>query len=85
MEFCAEVKDGCSLGLLIQIPFDVYARYGTRRLKVWVEIRGLRFSAVFQRIGRPEYVMVFKKEVIEALNLQPGERVAVKAWVRTVR
>ncbi len=83
MEFCAEVKDGCSLGLFVQLPFDVYVLYGTHRQKVWAELNGLRFPAVLQRVGRPEYVLVFRSEVRKALKLKAGEQVHIRLEVRS--
>lgn len=82
MFFKATIQDGCSIGLYLKIPFDVYARYGCYRLKVWVEIENLRFPAVFQRVGRPEYVLVFRKEIREALGLKTGQQVRVRFELR---
>ncbi len=83
MEFCAEVKDGCSLGLFVRLPFDVYARYGTHRQKVWVELKGLRFPAVLQRVGRPEYVLVFRREIRDDLQLEVGECLHISLQARS--
>ena len=66
----------------IEIPFDVYARYGKRRVAVHAEFDGCPYDGQLVRMGTPGHIIGIRKDIRAKIGKQPGDTLHVALWER---
>ena len=75
--FKATIKDGCSLGAFIKIPFDIEKEFGKKRIKVKGTMDDISFSGVICYVIPFGFIIVIKNTLLEKVNKQVKEELTV--------
>ena len=76
-EFKATIKDGCSLGAFIKIPFDIEKEFGKKRIKIKGTMDDISFSGVICYVIPFGYIIVVKNTLLEKMNKQVNDKLIV--------
>lgn len=76
-EFKATIKDGCSLGAFIKVPFDIEKEFGKKRIKVKGTIDDISFSGIICYIIPFGHIIVIKNTLLEKLAKQVNDELIV--------
>ncbi|MDY5968391.1 MAG: DUF1905 domain-containing protein [Bacteroidales bacterium] len=69
----ADDMDAC----WVEVPVDIYAKYGKKRLKVHATFDGHPYDGLVCRMGTPYYLIGIRKEIRKAIGKQKGDIVDV--------
>jgi hypothetical protein len=80
MRFKAVIRDagGGSGGAFVDVPFDVEAAYGRKRVKVRATIDGEPYRGSVVRMGGPGHMLPVLKHIRAKIGKRPGDRVAIE-------
>jgi len=81
-EFQTTIKDGCSLGAFVPVPFDIERAFGKNRVKVVGSIDGLPFKGIICKVIPFGQIIVLHNSLLKALEKQEEENVFIKLDVR---
>ncbi len=76
-EFSAEIRPSGSGGAYIEIPFDVEAAFGKKRVPVKATFDGVDYRGLVTRMGGPHHILIVVKEIRERTGKQAGDRIRV--------
>ena len=76
-KFQAKIKDGCSLGAFIKVPFDIEKEYGQKRIKVSGTVDEISFSGVICYVIPFGYIIVLKNTLLKKMNKQVNDELIV--------
>lgn len=84
--FEAEIigADNGTGGTYVEIPFDVEARYGAKRVKVQATFDGIPYRGSLVRMGSNCHILGMLKSIREQLGKGVGDRVSVTVQQDTV-
>lgn len=77
IEFWAVIEDAGGGGMFVEVPFDVEATFGKKRVKVKATIDGVPYRGSLVRMGRPCHMLVVLKEIRDKIGKRPGDQVHV--------
>jgi len=77
IEFWAVIEDAGGGGMFVEVPFDVEATFGKKRVKVKATIDGVPYRGSLVRMGRPCHMLVVPKEIRDKIGKRPGDQVHV--------
>ena len=77
IEFWAVIEDAGGGGTFVEVPFDVEATFGKKRVKVKATIDGVPYRGSLVRMGRPCHMLVVLKEIRDKIGKRPGDQVHV--------
>ena len=77
IEFWAVIEDAGGGGTFVEVPFDVEATFGKKRVKVKATIEGVPYRGSLVRMGRPCHMLVVLKEIRDKIGKRPGDQVHV--------
>ena len=83
MNFKTTIKDGCSLGAYISVPFDAEKEFGKKRVKIKGEIDGVYFEGIICSIIPFGNIIVLKNNILKNISKQIGEGVYVDLMEKT--
>ena len=77
-EFESIIKDGCTLGGYIPIPFDVEEEYGQKRVKVLATLDGKITKGVLSKVPPLGYILILGNDILKEIRKNHGDQVQVK-------
>ncbi len=77
-EFETAIKDGCSLGLFVTVPFDVEKEFGEKRVKITGTADGVPFKGVICNVIPFGNIIALKNNLLIEVGKQVGENVSVR-------
>jgi len=77
IEFDAIIEDAGGGGMFVEVPFDVEAAFGKKRVKVKATIDGVPYRGSLVRMGKPRHTLGVLKEIREKIGKGPGDQVHV--------
>jgi hypothetical protein len=78
IEFTAVLKKHQGIdATYVEIPFDVEAVFGKRKVKVRALINGVQYDSSLAKMGMPCYFLGIPQEIRKAINKMPGETVSL--------
>jgi len=77
-EFQTPIKDGCSLGLFVAVPFDVEKEFGKKWVKIIGTADGVQFKGVICNVIPLGNIIALKKNLLREVGKQVGENVSVR-------
>jgi len=77
IEFAAIIQDAGGGGTFVEVPFDVEAAFGRKRVKVKATIDGVPYRGSLVRMGKPCHIVGVLKEIREKIGKGPGDQVHV--------
>lgn len=78
--FEAVILDPGGPGAYVEIPFDVEAAFGKKRVKICAEIEGQPYRGSIQRMGGERHILIIVKEIREKISKQIGDSVHITIW-----
>lgn len=69
----ADDMDAC----WVEVPIDIHAKYGKKRLKVHATFDGYPYDGLVCRMGTPYYMIGLRKDIRKAIGKQKGDVVDV--------
>ena len=76
------LRDDGSNGHYLLVPFDVKAQWNQARPAVWAQFAGrVTYRGTLVKYGRPQHMLLIRKEIWEFLGLTSGESVNVAVWL----
>lgn len=81
--FEAEILASDGGGAYVEVPFDVEAVFGRKRVPVKATFDGVPYRGTLVRMGGPAHILIILKEIRERIGKQPGDRVAVTVELDT--
>jgi len=75
--FEAEILASDGGGAYVEIPFDVEAAFGRKRVPVNATFDGVPYQGTLVRMGGPAHLLIVVKEIRGKIGKQPGDRVTV--------
>lgn len=76
-EFRAVIQDAGRGGAYVDVPFDVEAVFGRKRVPVLATIDGEPYRGSLVRMGGPAHMLLVRKDVREKIGKGPGDEVRV--------
>jgi hypothetical protein len=76
-EFVAEIKGVAGGGAFVEVPFDVQAAFGRKRVPVKATFDGAEYRGLVTRMGGPSHILIVLKEIRERIGKQPGDEIRV--------
>ena len=64
-------------GAYVEIPFDVKAVFGKKRVKVYATFDGIPYDGLITRMGTPGPILGLRRDIRARLGKGPGDRVTV--------
>lgn len=64
-------------GAYVEIPFDVWERFGRGRVKVHATFDGEPYDGSLVRMGTPGHILGLRKDIRQKIGKQPGDTVQV--------
>jgi hypothetical protein len=64
-------------GAYIDIPFDVWAEFGTGRVAVHATFDGEPYDGSMVRMGTPGHIIGIRKDIRAKIGKQPGDTIRV--------
>jgi hypothetical protein len=61
----------------VEVPCDIYALYGKKRLKVHAAFDGEPYDGLVLKMGTPCWIIGVRKDIRRKINRQPGDTVHV--------
>jgi hypothetical protein len=75
-EFRATIREAGS-GAFVDVPFDVEAVFGRKRVPVRATFDGEPYRGSLVRMGGPAHMLIVLKEIRQKIGKGPGDEVAV--------
>jgi hypothetical protein len=76
-EFTAAIKGTGSGGAFVEVPFDVQAVFGKKRVPVKATFDGVGYRGLVTRMGGPLHILIVLKDIREQIGKQPGDEIQV--------
>jgi hypothetical protein len=76
-EFTAVIQGTSSGGAYVDVPFDVEAVFGRKRVPVLATIDGEPYRGTLVRMGSPTHMLLVRKDIREKIGKAPGDKVSV--------
>lgn len=76
-EFTAEILASGGGGAFVEIPFDVEAAFGKKRVPVRATFDGEPYRGTLVRMGGECHLLIVRKDVRAKIGKEPGDRVRV--------
>ena len=64
-------------GAFVEVPFDVEARFGSKRPRVKAMIEGVPYRGILTRMGTECHMLVVRKEIREQIGKTFGDEVTI--------
>lgn len=78
--FSAPLLDPGGPGAYVEVPLDIEALFGKKRLKIQALIAGHPYRGSMVRMGGPAHVLIVLKEIRQKAGLAFGDLVEVTFW-----
>ncbi|HEX6270807.1 MAG TPA: YdeI/OmpD-associated family protein [Anaerolineales bacterium] len=75
--FTATIQNAGGGGAFVEVPFDVEAAFGSKRLKIKAMIEGVPYRGVLARMGGEHHILIILKEIREKIGKTFGDEVTV--------
>ena len=78
--FNAVILDPGGPGAYVEVPFDVEAAFGKKRVKICALIEGEPYRGSIVRMGGPCHILIILKEIRHKIGKGIGDTISVTLW-----
>lgn len=80
ISFEAVILDPGGPGAYVEIPHDIEAIFGRKRMKIVADIEGQIYRGSIQRMGTECHVLIILKEIRQKIGKGIGDSVRISLW-----